>query len=166
MVRWMNGSVPGGRIALSRSAAPPVSRMVGCPDGRLTTPMSRQNTPRLKSGAQGLGAGLLGGELLGVGGGPSGPPVGAALLGLGEATGDEALAEARQRLLDALDVAEVAADADDHRRRSADARPSAIAMRIAFTASARPTKIASPMRKWPMLSSTICGKAAMRRAVS
>ena len=38
-------SVPAGVIAFSRSAAPPVSRMVGRPDGRLTTPMSRQNTP-------------------------------------------------------------------------------------------------------------------------
>ena len=43
----MNGSVPGGSIALSRAAAPPVRRMVGWPEGRLTTPMSRQNTPRL-----------------------------------------------------------------------------------------------------------------------
>ena len=41
--------------------------MVGRPDGRLTTPMSRQNTPRAQAGAERLGAGLLGGEALGVG---------------------------------------------------------------------------------------------------
>ena len=37
---------PAGVIAASRSAAPPVSAMVGWPERRLTTPMSRQNTPR------------------------------------------------------------------------------------------------------------------------
>ena len=36
---------PAGVIAARRSAAPPVSRIVGWPLGRLTTPMSRQNTP-------------------------------------------------------------------------------------------------------------------------
>src|SRR5215471_18942431 len=44
-VTSMRASQPGGVIALSRSSAPPVSAMVGRPDGRLTTPMSRQNTP-------------------------------------------------------------------------------------------------------------------------
>ena len=39
------------------------------------------------------------------------------------------------------------------------ARPRSIAARIALIArSASPTKIASPIRKWPMLSSTISGK--------
>src|SRR5208282_2830437 len=122
--------------------------------------------PAPEPGPQGLGAGLLGGESLGVGGGAPGPPLGAALLGLGEAAGDEALSESRERPLDALDVTEVAADPDDHRRPSAAARPSSIAARMVFMVSASPTKIASPTRKWPMLSSTICGKAAMRRAVS
>ena len=37
--------MPAGVIAARRAAAPPVSRIVGWPDGRLTTPMSRQNTP-------------------------------------------------------------------------------------------------------------------------
>ena len=35
-------------MRLSCSAAPPVSAMVGRPERRLTTPMSRQNTPLLK----------------------------------------------------------------------------------------------------------------------
>ena len=41
----MRASQPAGVMALSRASAPPVSFMVGRPDGRLTTPMSRQNTP-------------------------------------------------------------------------------------------------------------------------
>ena len=45
MVKSMRGSQPAGVMALSRASAPPVSFMVGRPDGRLTTPMSRQNTP-------------------------------------------------------------------------------------------------------------------------
>ena len=41
------GLAAGGVMAFSRSAAPPVRRMVGRPPGRFTTSMSRQNTPRL-----------------------------------------------------------------------------------------------------------------------
>ena len=51
-------------------------------------------------------------------------------LDLGEAALDEALAEPLERLLDAADVAEVAADADDHPRPSAIVRPSSIAARM------------------------------------
>src|SRR5574338_71823 len=45
MVRSIWAAMPGGVIACSRLSAPPVSLKVGLPDGRLTTPMSRQNTP-------------------------------------------------------------------------------------------------------------------------
>src|SRR5262245_60950790 len=41
-------SHPTGVIALSRASAPPVSFIVGRPEGRLITPMSRQNTPLRK----------------------------------------------------------------------------------------------------------------------
>ncbi len=78
MVRWMNASAPGGVISARRWAAPPVRSIVGLPEGRLTTPMSRQNTPVAQPGAQRLGAGLLGGEALGVGGGAPGPALRAA----------------------------------------------------------------------------------------
>ena len=61
--------MPGGVISCSRTGAPPVSAMVGWPPRRLTTPMSRQKTPRAEAGAERLGARLLGGEALGVGGG-------------------------------------------------------------------------------------------------
>ncbi len=116
-----------------------------------------------QAGAERLGAGLLGGESLGVGGGAAGARVRLAALDFRETARDETLAEPRQSLLDPANVAEVAADSDDHRAR---VRPSAIALRISRTLSARPTKIASPMRKWPMLSSAICGNAAIVRAVS
>jgi hypothetical protein len=42
----MRAIMPGGVIWARRSAAPPVRAMVGWPLGRLTTPMSFQNTPR------------------------------------------------------------------------------------------------------------------------
>src|SRR5271166_1042992 len=37
--------IPSGVISSSRRKAPPVSRMQGCPEAKLTTPRSRQNTP-------------------------------------------------------------------------------------------------------------------------
>ena len=39
--------VPSGVIDRSRARAPPVSRMVGRPPGKLTISMSRQKTPWL-----------------------------------------------------------------------------------------------------------------------
>jgi len=56
-------------------------------------------------------------------------------------------------LFDAADVCDVGTDADDHRPE----KPRSIAARMAFTVPARPPKIASPIRKCPMLSSTISG---------
>ena len=44
--RSTRGSSPCGVMHLSCSAAPPVSAMVGWPERMLTTPMSRQKTPR------------------------------------------------------------------------------------------------------------------------
>src|SRR5690606_12260677 len=102
-----------------------------------------------------LGARLLGGEALGVSGGAVGAPLGLrALLG-GEDAREEALAEPRQRLLDAPDVDEIAADADDHALLAAPARASSMRARMRRIAPSSPMKIASPTRKWPMLSSTI-----------
>jgi hypothetical protein len=40
--------MPAGVMKARRWAAPPVSRKVGFPEGRLTTPRSRQKTPWLK----------------------------------------------------------------------------------------------------------------------
>ena len=158
-------------MRLSCSAAPPVSSMVGRPDGRLTTPMSRQNTPCRKPGAERLGAGLLGGEALGVGRGARsrGRRICARSI-VGEDAVEKAVAEALERRLDAADVDDVVADARGScltvmrsgligaRALQRAPRPSAPAS--ASPPRARPPKIASPIRKWPMLSSTTSGMRA------
>ena len=141
MVRSMRGSQPAGVIALRRASAPPVSFMVGRPDGRLTTPMSRQNTPRTQTGTERLGAGLLGGETLGVGFDPPGAAFGLCALERREDAIEEALTMPFDRALDAADIDEIGTDSEDH------ARPRSIAARMVFTASARPEKTPSPIRK-------------------
>ncbi len=45
-------------------------------------------------------------------------------------------------------------------------RPRSIAARMNFTVSASPSNTDSPTRKWPILSSTICGSAAMVSALA
>ena len=70
-----------------------------------------------EAGADRLGKSLLGGEALGVGAGAGERParrLGA--LDVGEDAGLELLAEAIERLLDPLDVAQVGSDADDHQK--------------------------------------------------
>ena len=69
---------------------------------------------RAKPGAERLAAGFLGGEPLRVRGGPARPRVRFTLLRLGEAALDKALAEARERALDAPYIAKVVAEAYDH----------------------------------------------------
>src|SRR5271165_2040454 len=149
--------------ALGRTAGQPHGRL---PRRQVDDPHVAPEDATLEARAERLGAGLLGGEPLGVRGGASGAGVGAAPLDFGEAALDEPLPVTLERLLDAANVAKVAADSDDHRSAAAVVRPSSIAARIRFTVSARPTKIASPTRKWPMLSSTISGRLAMTRAES
>ena len=143
MVRWMNASRAGRRDGgepRRRAAGQPHRRLAaGQIDDAHVAPEHAAAQPR----AQRLGAGLLGGEALGVGGGAPGAPLRAAPLDVGEAARDEALAEALERLLDAADVAEVAADADDHRL-PPRARPSSIAARIA--ARSRRGRRRSPRR--------------------
>jgi len=158
MVRWMKASA---LESLRGAAGESHGRLAG---RQVDDPHVAPEDPAAEPRSQGLGASLLGREPLGVGGGATGPRVRPALFDLGEAAVDEPPAEPVERLLDPPNVAKVAADADDHRRRSAGARPSSIAARIVLTVSARPTNIASPIRKWPMLSSTICGSPAMTRA--
>ena len=144
-----------------------------------------------QAGAERLGARLLRGPALGVGAGHVAAALGLALLGLGEDAVAETVAETVERALDALDVAQVGADAEDHRAlpRGAEtgnfmrefapqfqlltdfeggmpARAASIRRRISAMAGVRPRKIASPIRKWPMFSSTTCGIAAMGATVS
>jgi hypothetical protein len=78
---------------------------------------------------------------------------------LGEHAVQEAIAEAGKRLLDPLDIAQVGAEADDHRAES-------ISWRILRTLASSPVKIASPIRKWPMLSSANWGIAATGATLS
>ena len=73
--------------------------------GRLTTPMSRQNTPRAHAGAQRLGAGLLGGEALGVAGGAVGLALGAGALDSVKTRWVKRSPKRSRRVLDAADVA-------------------------------------------------------------
>src|SRR6516165_9626487 len=62
--RAICGTWPAGVMSSSRRNAPPVKRNVGLPDGRLTTPMSKEHA-RPQSGTERLGTRLLGGESLG-----------------------------------------------------------------------------------------------------
>src|SRR5690606_35100699 len=87
-------------------------------------------------------------------------------LQLGEAPLLEALAEAVQRRLDAPDVRQVGADPDNHVRPPCSATASSMADRMRRMAASRPTKTASPIRKWPMFSSTISGMASTEPAVA
>src|SRR5580698_924134 len=112
-----------------------------------------------QAGAQRLGAGLLGGEALGVAARPVGLALGASPLDLGEDAAGKPLAEALERLLDAADVREIGPQANDQAATSS--RAASIKERIRRIAGSRPVKIASPIRKWPMFSSASSGMAAM-----
>ena len=114
--------------------------------------------------AQRLGAGLLGGETLGIGGRTIDPPLGARPLPRGEDAREKPLAMAVDHLLDPRDVHQVGADAENHR--CARARPRSMAPRMVRIAWASPTSIDSAMRKWPMLSSTTSPIWAISSAVA
>src|SRR5579864_2763873 len=118
------------------------------------------------AGAERLGAGLLGGKALGIGLDPVAPLFGAGALVRREDAVDEAVAVALDHLGDAAHIGNVGADAENHRMIPSLRRPRSIAARILRTTASRPSKIASPIRKWPILSSTISGKAAIRSAVT
>ena len=77
----------------------------------------------------------------------------------------EALAVPRQHLLDPPDIDQVGAEPEDHAARPLR-RPRTIASRIIRIALSRPPKTASPIRKCPILSSTISGRAAMVSALA
>src|SRR5262249_28078658 len=96
---------------------------------------------RAQTGAESLGAGLLGGEALGVGLGPSGAAFGLRTLGRGEDASEKTLAVPLDRAFDTADVDEIGPDTEDH------ARPPSMAARMGFTASARPQETASPIQK-------------------
>src|SRR5437762_4705232 len=99
--------------------------------------------PALEAGADRFGEGFLGSEALRQ---RSGAGVGARgrlrFFNVSEDAVEEFVAPAVERILDALDIAQVRTDADNHRALS-------ISSRIRRTLASRPVKIASPIRKWP-----------------
>ncbi len=120
--------------------------------------------------AERLRAGLLGGETFGIGRDHH-LVVGGALGGLGlflrrEHPVEKARAMALDHLPDPANVDQVGADADDHADASSAARPRSIAARIRRTLLPSPMNSASPMMWKPMLSSAICGNAAICSAVA
>src|SRR5580658_9994642 len=118
------------------------------------------------AGAKRLGAGFLSGEALGIGFDPVAPPFGAGALGRREDAVDEAIAMALDDFRDAAYVGNVGADAEDHRPAPLLRRARFITARILRTTASRPSKIASPIRKCPILSSAISGNAAIVAAVT
>ena len=94
-----------------------------------------------QTGAECLGAGFLGGETLGVSFDPSGAAFGLCALEWREDAIEEALTVPFDRALDAADIDEIGSYPEDH------ARPRSIAARMVFTASAKPEKTPSPIRK-------------------
>src|SRR5438309_5137784 len=147
-------------MARRRQRVEPFLRAAGQRHGRRTrflvhdTYIAHEHAA-LEAGAHRLGEGLLGGETLRVGAGAGeGAAFRLGALDVGEDALGEAVAEAVERILDPLDVAQVRADADDRHRAAS------ISRRMWATLSSRPQKIASPIRKWPMFSSRTCGMAA------
>src|SRR5690606_32145578 len=152
-----------------RDCLEPLQRAAGQGHGRLARPevdhahVAPEDTAT-HSRAQSLGAGLLRREALGVRGRPVRLALRAGPFDFGEDAVREALAEPRQALLHSPDVGQVRPDPDDHA--AAPARASSIKARMRWMAGPRPVKIASPIRKWPMLSSTTSGIAATALTVS
>jgi len=143
MVRLMWAVMPFGVISASLFAAPLVSLIVGWPEGKLTTPISRQKTPALNPVPNALAQASLAAKTLGIASRAGGAALGFSLFDVGENTFYEAWPIAVEGLFHPSDVDEIAAQPDDHdipRARSMIAR-------ICLTAISSPVKTASPMRK-------------------
>src|SRR5207248_9562049 len=85
-----------------------------------------------QSGTERLRARLLGGEPLGIRFAPASAPLGGRPLDGGENARDESVAVPLKSSLNATDIDQIGADANDH------ARPRSMAARIAITASRKP----------------------------
>ncbi len=124
---WTTASWPCGRHgpqALQRPAGEPQGRP---PAGQVHHLHVAPEHAAAQPGAERLGAGLLGGEAPRVGGRAGRAAVAARALAHREDAMGEAVAEALERALDPADVAEVRADAEDHRRQSLPASTNAVA---------------------------------------
>src|SRR5262249_56761723 len=120
-------------------------------------------SPAPQAGTERLGAGFLGGKAFGVGFDGIRPPFGFVAFGRGENTAEKALAVPIDDIGDPAHVDDIGTKADDHA--PAFLRPRSIAARMNFTVSESPSNTASPIRKWPMLSSTTSGSEAIVSAV-
>src|SRR5580704_2973720 len=118
------------------------------------------------AGAERLGAGFLGGEALGISLDPVAAPFGAGALVRREDAIDEAIAVALDDLGDAAHVGNIGADAENHLPAPPSRRARFITACILRTTASRPSKIASPIKKCPILSSAISGRAAIAAAVT
>ncbi len=94
----------------SRASAPPVSSQGRAARGEIDDAKVAPEDAVAETGAQRLGAGLLGGESLGITRRPRGTPVGAGALEWREHAVEEAVAEALDGAFDAADVDEIAAE--------------------------------------------------------
>src|SRR5262245_59642953 len=85
------------------------------PSGRqIHYPKVTKENPAAKSGSERLGAGFLGGKAFCVGRGPVGAAFGELTLGRREDAIEKTIAMARNRALDAADIDEIRADAENH----------------------------------------------------
>src|SRR5262245_18587152 len=116
-----------------------------------------------ESGAERLRTGFLGGKTLCVGFSRLRPALRSGPLGRRENTIEKTIAMPLNYFCDPPRIDDVGTNPDDHAR--AFFRPRSMAARINFIVSVRPSNTDSPMRKWPMLSSTTCGSVAMVSAV-
>src|SRR5262249_13904123 len=122
--------------------------------------------PGTQSSPKRLGAGLLGCKALGVGLRAVSALVGFGSFGLREHAIEETVAVTFDDLGDTARIADIRADADDHDAAlSKRKRPRSIAARILRTLASKLSKIASLIKKCPILSSTICGNVAISSAL-
>jgi len=107
---------------------------------------------------------LFGGKTFGVGFNRIRPVLGFGPFDRCENTIKEPVAVALDHFCNPPYIDDVRAQPDNHAR--AFFRPRSMAARMNFIVSARPSKTDSPMIKWPMLSSTICGSEAIVSALA
>ena len=156
-------SHPGGVIALQprERAAGELHRRPS--PGKIDDTHIAPENAASQTGTERFGAGFLGGEALGIGFDGIRPPFGFVAFGRREDAAEKPLAVSLDDVGDPPHVDDIGTEADDHA--PAFLRPRSIAARMNFTVSESPSNTASPIRKWPMLSSTTCGSEAIVSAV-
>src|SRR5262249_3925458 len=133
--------VPGRRNSMEPRERPAGEFHRRAARGEVDHPHVAPKHSGAQTGAERLGARLLGGETLRIGLRLSHAAIGFCPFGRREDTSEETLAVPLDGALDAADIDEIGADAENH------ARPRSIAARIVLTASARPRDTASPTKK-------------------